>query len=65
MKVNWINIGVKIFAVLFIVIGFSLKAAGLTPDVSINDLVIAAGGMVAVFFPVDVSKAARAIRGEK
>lgn len=62
--INWINIGVKLFAVVFIVVGFALKASGLTPDVSINELVLAAGGMVAIFFPVDVSKAARAIRGD-
>lgn len=62
--VNWINISVKLFAVVFIVVGFALKASGLTPDVSVNELVIAAGGMVAIFFPVDVSKAAKAIRGD-
>lgn len=63
--INWINIGVKIFGVAFIVTGFVFKASGLTPDITIQDLVLAAAGMVGIFFPVDLSKTARAIRGDK
>ncbi len=64
MKINWLNIGVKLFAIVFLLVAFSLNAAGVI-QTSMSEAIAVALAMVGVFLPVDASKVARAIRGEK
>lgn len=64
MKINWINISVKLFAIVFLVVAFSLNAAGVI-QTSMSDAIAVAVAMVGVFLPVDASKLARAIKGDQ
>lgn len=61
--VNWINIGVKLFAVAFVVVAFVCKALGVF-NVSASDIVMIGGMIVGTFIAVDASKVAKTIKGD-